>query len=243
MKKLPFLKRPIFSKRILEVGGGHDPYQGVTHSVDKFPESNSQRATDLFVPKGVIFKEGELENIPFREEPFDFIYASHVFEHVSDPKKAASEINRIAKKGYIETPAPIWEQMSCPVPYDREKDFHTLFVWTADGNLYAVPKNENTTFSFCNCENGKLAQLLASVHRKGSVNIERLLSNKVKTTKLYFSTPISFEEFDAFQSACDRGCCAYAKVSLVRESLLTLLTSVFSTRAKKLRSVLTDRHT
>src|SRR3954470_11635902 len=88
MKALPLHQRPYFCRRILEVGGGHAPYAGVTHAVDKFPGDNTQRAGDLKLPEGVTFREGDLESIPFGPEKFDFIYVSHVFEHVRDPRKA-----------------------------------------------------------------------------------------------------------------------------------------------------------
>jgi DNA helicase-2/ATP-dependent DNA helicase PcrA len=46
------------------------------------------------VPKARIVEDGA----------FDFAYCSHVLEHVSDPIKACTELMRVAKRGYLETP-------------------------------------------------------------------------------------------------------------------------------------------
>ena len=43
-------------------------------------------------------------NLPFRDKSADYIYCSHVLEHIEDPLKACSELQRVAKAGYIETP-------------------------------------------------------------------------------------------------------------------------------------------
>ena len=47
---------------------------------------------------------------PFTDKQFDFAVCSHVLEDVRDPVWVCSEISRIAKAGYIETPSRIVEQ-------------------------------------------------------------------------------------------------------------------------------------
>ncbi|UCE39033.1 MAG: methyltransferase domain-containing protein, partial [Thermoplasmata archaeon] len=47
-----------------------------------------------------------IENLPFKDKEFDFVYCSHVLEHVVNPEKACNELMRVAKRGYIETPTP-----------------------------------------------------------------------------------------------------------------------------------------
>jgi ubiquinone/menaquinone biosynthesis C-methylase UbiE len=44
--------------------------------------------------------------MPFADNSFDFVCCSHVLEHVSDPERACSELMRVARRGYIEVPAP-----------------------------------------------------------------------------------------------------------------------------------------
>ncbi len=47
---------------------------------------------------------------PFADKQFDFATCSHVLEDVRDPVWVCSEMSRIAKAGYIETPSRVVEQ-------------------------------------------------------------------------------------------------------------------------------------
>lgn len=42
---------------------------------------------------------GDAHHLPFRNEVFDRVFAFNVFEHLTDPKKAAGEIRRVLKPG------------------------------------------------------------------------------------------------------------------------------------------------
>lgn len=42
---------------------------------------------------------------PFKDKQFDFVFCSHTLEDVKDPMWVCSEIIRIGKRGYIETPS------------------------------------------------------------------------------------------------------------------------------------------
>lgn len=220
MKRLPFFRRPFFASRILEVGGGHAPYDGVTHAVDKYPDDNTQRATDLVVPAGVEFRQGDLESIPFASnEEFDFCYASHVLEHVADPKKAVSELNRVSKQGYIETPSPLREQLVCVVPFDPKADFHTLFAWTTReaNTLHVALKSDLTVNQFCECRNGKMARALSLMQRSRGIDLEPLLPREAKTTQLFFKRPVALKQHTDLTAACAVGSCAYDSVRAARK--------------------------
>src|SRR5262245_8897814 len=50
----------------------------------------------------------DLQNTPFRDATYDFIFASHVLEHIPDDRKAIGEIRRILKPGGIAIlPVPV----------------------------------------------------------------------------------------------------------------------------------------
>ena len=51
--------------------------------------------------KFVLIKDKKL---PFSNKQFDFVYASHVIEHVEDLSLFINEIKRISRQGYIELP-------------------------------------------------------------------------------------------------------------------------------------------
>lgn len=44
---------------------------------------------------------GDIQNLKFNDESFDFVICNHVLEHVEDDNKAISEIYRVIKKGGI----------------------------------------------------------------------------------------------------------------------------------------------
>jgi SAM-dependent methyltransferase len=50
----------------------------------------------------------DLQKLPFKDATYDFVYASHVLEHVPDDRKAISEIRRVLKPGGVAVlPVPI----------------------------------------------------------------------------------------------------------------------------------------
>jgi 2-polyprenyl-3-methyl-5-hydroxy-6-metoxy-1,4-benzoquinol methylase len=92
--------------KVLDIGSGNLPFPYATHLAD-FAIDN-----DYYGRAGVPFKhvdgkpryECSVENLPFEDKEFDFIYCSHVLEHVGDPQRACDELMRVGKRGYIETP-------------------------------------------------------------------------------------------------------------------------------------------
>tara|TARA_Y100000768_G_C23817552_1_gene604889 strand:- start:6 stop:518 length:513 start_codon:yes stop_codon:yes gene_type:complete len=51
------------------------------------------------------------KKLPFKDKEFDFIIASHVVEHVEDVSYFLNEIMRIGKKGYIEVPTKLEDNL------------------------------------------------------------------------------------------------------------------------------------
>lgn len=92
--------------KVLDIGSGNVPFQFATHLADiSLADDELGRAGASFKHiDGKSVRECDLENLPFENKEFDFVYCSHVLEHVQDPGKACSELMRIAKRGYIETP-------------------------------------------------------------------------------------------------------------------------------------------
>ena len=62
----------------------------------------------------------KLENkqLPFKDNEFDFVIASHVLEHVEDFKFFISELERVSKKGYIELPTKLEDNLV----FENKKD-------------------------------------------------------------------------------------------------------------------------
>lgn len=245
MRALPFFNRPWGAKRILEIGGGHAPFSGVTHAVDKYPLDNSQRAGAIRVQKGVDFRVGELENLPFKpEERFDFLYLSHVLEHSPAPESAISEINRVASKGYIETPSPLREQLSTPLPFDEKTDFHLHFIWKStlrENTIAYIRKTSATIGEFTPSKNGAIARKLYELTRAGIVYLEPFLAREAKTTRLYFRANLKIVRYESFAEAHRAGEDPYDSVRHVLRSIRFPF-FLRSSRFRKLRDLLGSSH-
>ena len=61
--------------------------------------------------------QADLLNLPFPDESYDFVFASHVLEHIREDARALSEIRRVLKPGGIAVlPVPIFETKTVEYP-------------------------------------------------------------------------------------------------------------------------------
>lgn len=95
-------------ERVLDIGGGHAPLPEATVVVEYNLTSDHDRDGQS-VALDSRFVEGDAQALPFPDQDFDFAYASHVFEHVREPALACSEMIRVARRGFIETPRKMTE--------------------------------------------------------------------------------------------------------------------------------------
>ena len=51
------------------------------------------------------------KKLPFKDKEFDFVIASHVVEHVDDVSYFLNELSRVSKKGYIEVPTRLEDNL------------------------------------------------------------------------------------------------------------------------------------
>ena len=145
MKRLPWWRRPYFSRRVLEIGPGHNPFAGVTHLLERNIADGRERGGHaLVVPTAAKLILGEATVLPFAADSFDFVYASHILEHVESPEAACREIMRVGRAGYIETPSPFLEQglalrdESCPDHW-----FHRWFVFSPSPGCWPLSRNRS----------------------------------------------------------------------------------------------------
>ena len=87
---------------VLEVGAGGNPYPRANVMLDAMESTIERNEQNLITDRPLIL--GLCEELPFKDKSFDFIIASHVLEHTDDPEKFLTEIMRVGKAGYIETP-------------------------------------------------------------------------------------------------------------------------------------------
>ena len=120
---------------VLEVGGGHNPHPRSNVVVDKFMNSNYHRSGDIKVLKNQKFMQADGENLPFKNQEFDYIISCQVLEHVDNPAKFLDEHMRVAKHGYIEAPSLMGE-------YLYPKESHKWLILEINEKIVLVDKKK-----------------------------------------------------------------------------------------------------
>ena len=95
--------------KVLDVGSGYMPFPLATTLCDPFDEYTGEKTVHDTRP----FVKCPVEELPFPDKSFDFVYCSHVLEHVNDPIQSCDELIRVGKRGYIETPSYTTDILRC----------------------------------------------------------------------------------------------------------------------------------
>jgi len=93
----------INGKTVLEVGCG----RGLL--AKELAKSNDVVASDIVLPndlkktksKHLRFVEANIEELPFKDNSFDYVVTTHTLEHVQNIHKSISELRRVASEGLI----------------------------------------------------------------------------------------------------------------------------------------------
>jgi len=107
--------------KVLDIGGAFHPCHRANYIIDIAPYDFYGDMTKRAYPPDYTkchFSEKtyiqrdicDREPFPFDDKYFDFVIASQVLEDIRDPIFVCSEIIRVGKKGYIETPSRYSEQ-------------------------------------------------------------------------------------------------------------------------------------
>jgi SAM-dependent methyltransferase len=121
---------------VLDVGCGANPFPHATTLVDLYTEKSEHRHEDLKTD-GKEFKVADINHLPFEDKSYDFVYCSHVLEHVEDPKRACQELMRVGKRGYIETPSLMTDVM-----FSWAKGMHKWFTIIIAGRIVFYEYNK-----------------------------------------------------------------------------------------------------
>lgn len=95
---------------VADLGSGGRPLSRADIVVDKFLENLTERPTE-FLDTGAIIVQCDLSQLPFKNKSIDFIYSSHVVEHLENLEESLKEMQRVGKWGYITCPSAIREQI------------------------------------------------------------------------------------------------------------------------------------
>jgi SAM-dependent methyltransferase len=95
---------------VMEVGSGGNPYPRANVLLDAYEDTRERHWVPLKSDRPTVL--GFVESLPFKDKSFDFVIASHVLEHSTDPENFLRELQRVAKAGYIEVPDAFMERMN-----------------------------------------------------------------------------------------------------------------------------------
>lgn len=98
------------SDLVLEVGSGGSPYFRSNILCDAYLNTGERGYVPLISDRPTVLAFAE--NLPFKDNSFDFVIASHVLEHSENPEKFLVELQRVAKAGYIEVPDAFMERLT-----------------------------------------------------------------------------------------------------------------------------------
>jgi SAM-dependent methyltransferase len=108
--------------QVLDIGCGYTANEFATTICDV------QDLSKFYVDKNFVRLTDK--QLPFKDDQFDFVIASHVIEHVDDLKFFISELERVSKKGYIELPTKLEDNLV----FENKKD-HLWHMDFDDVNL------------------------------------------------------------------------------------------------------------
>ena len=119
--------------KILDIGCGYtaNEYANVICDI--------QDLSDFYPNKNFVKLNSNL--LPFKDKEFDFVISSHVIEHVQDPVIFIKEIQRISKKGYIETPTTLEDNLV----FENKKD-HLWHINFDDDNQKLILSKKTQIF-------------------------------------------------------------------------------------------------
>lgn len=95
---------------VLDVGSGGWPFKRADHLADHYPEATTHRVETIVRDQRPFF-EADLESLPFEDSRYDFVFCSHVLEHLDHPGQAIRELMRVGRQGYIEVPTRLSDVM------------------------------------------------------------------------------------------------------------------------------------
>ena len=159
-------------RSVLDYGCGQAATQYATHACDIVDHSA------FYAGRGVGFSvSGDLSI--FRDSQFDFVFTSHIAEHVPDPAVFCRELMRIGRSGYIEIPSPLFDNLVY-----GNRAAHKWWVEFCDdtGRLIFSPQMNVVDECISARDNGMLYRFF-----RGSI-----------VTELYWEASFEFEVRDRF---------------------------------------------
>jgi len=164
--------------RILDIGCNRD---AVTYAQTV---ADIQNLSDFYKEKDKKFVLIENKDLPFEDNQFDFVYASHVIEHVEDVSHFIKELQRISKLGYIELPSMLEDNII--LSENNIKDHKWFFQFDDVRNILLAEKKKQLIEPFIT--HGVLFGSLRKNFRSSLV-LELWWENEINYEFKNFTTP------------------------------------------------------
>ena len=130
--------------KILDIGCGYTSNKKATVIADK------QDLSDFYKNKN--FVKITDKKLPFKDNEFDFVIASHVIEHVEDFEFFIKELERISKKGYVELPSRLGDNLV----FENKNDHIWWFTYDDVNNQIIASKRNQLIDPFITVSTGKI---------------------------------------------------------------------------------------
>ena len=114
------------------------------------------------------------KTLPFKDNEFDFVYASHVIEHIDDISFFMSELKRISNQGYIELPSLLEDNLV--LSKNSSEDHKWIFKFDDVEKILLVEKKKELIEPFIT--HGVLFETLRKNFRSSLV-LELLWENEI----------------------------------------------------------------
>lgn len=116
---------------VLDVGSGHNPNPRSDILCDRYIEDDTERGGSIKLDRPLVVADAH--NLPFKDKVFDYVIASHIIEHMDDPARFCSELQRVSKRGFIASPTELAE-------HTFYWSFHKWYVNKIGNKLILHPK-------------------------------------------------------------------------------------------------------
>jgi hypothetical protein len=161
--------------RVLDIGSGHNPHRRANVLLDKNVHSNIERSGKPAVRDVRPFVIGDAESLPFKDQSFDYVIASHIAEHTRNPIAFYEEVQRVAPRGYIECPGPLSELL-------LGEPFHLWIVKKKGESLEFKKKNRKNPLL------NKIGDIFYAIFYVNENRARRTFKPKIKTIRLILLT-------------------------------------------------------
>ena len=140
--------------KVLDIGCGYRPHKNATIIADK------QDFSEFYKNKNFV-KINE-KKLPFKDKEFDYVIASHVIEHVEDFEFFLKELERVSKKGYIELPTRLGDNLV----FENTTDHIWWFTFDDINNLLIASKRNQLIEPFITVS---IAKIFEQIFRESLV--------------------------------------------------------------------------